>query len=378
MICPGSSTNVKKLSTVKKILLASGDNSGLLRTLPLYRRLQASTSCEAVIAGATGPHEEDLSSLFEISDSFITIAVGQGSVVEKTALALTGFADIMVREKPDLVIVAGENDISLAAALSSSRLGLPYASLEAGMRSYNRNAPREANRRLIDAAADMMFVSEHSGTYNLISEGSDEERIFFVGNMLIDALALKIADSNSSSIIQELGYTSKQYALVRLECLPAVDTLEAIRKAERLVGVIAATHPVLLQLAPDVNALIEQHAMLSAFTSIDGVTVRPPAGYVDQLRLIKDAVFILTDTRDMQAEATVMKVPCLTMSSDTTSPASIEIGTNMLVGTEEDDILMRIQDALEGKLAKHAKIPEKWDGAAAQRVVEVLEKVLAG
>jgi len=375
------SDNVKKVEAVKKILLAAGDNPGLLHILPLFRALEASEAYTPVLAcpgiPAGEPAGEDLPALFGIADGIARVGSNSGSPVGRIAFAMTGFEPLMAEHGPDLVIVAGDDDISLAAALASAKLGLPFGRIAAGMRSYNRAAPGEVNRRLIDAVADMFFVSEHSGAYNLVGEGVDEERIFFVGNMAIDSLAALIERANASTVLGGLGFEPKTYAMVSLQNAAALDSAEALDRLARLVSAIAEKHSVLVLRNAGVEAVMEEHGRKGMLEAIGGVQVRPPFGYVDFLRVVKDALFILTDAEGVQDESTVMRVPCITMLAETPSPATIEIGTNILAGVNEEDILRRIGEVAKGKPAKHAKIPEKWDGAASQRIVEVLDRVLA-
>lgn len=367
---------------MKKILLTAGGTHGLLKILPLYKALHEHNDYKAVLAaGAPLPEGErsgeDLPALFGISDGVIPVETDDDDTpVGRTASAMKAFGAILVAEKPDLVLVAGDDDISLSAALAAAKLSLPVASVGAGMRDYNRQSPAEINRILIDSVADVMFVSEHSGEYNLISEGVDEDRIFFVGEMLIDSLAAVITRSNSSTVVGDFGFEAKKYVLFLLDRADALDNIEALKKIEQLVQVLAEKQPVLMLLDPDVVTVMQENEMEQAFAAVPGVQVRPSAAYVELLRLVKDALFVLTDSSRVQVESTVMKVPCLTMLDDTTSPATIEVGTNTLVGDRKEDILHAVDEALQGKLAKRTAIPEKWDGAVTQRIIGVLDKVL--
>ena len=366
---------------MKKILLAAGDRHGLLKVLPLYKALHEHDDYEAVLAAGTPLPEgersgEKLPGLFGVSERVVRIDAGGDTPVNRTASAMNVFGELLASEKPDLAVIAGDDDISLAAALAAAKLSLPVASVGAGLRDYNRRSSSEINRVLIDSVTDILFVSEHSGEYNLISEGFDEDRIFFVGELLIDSLAAVVARSNSSTVVDDLGLRAKKYILVMLDQAASLDSLAALKNIERVVKAIAEKKPVLMLLGPDVAAVLREHEMEPAFTSVPGVQVRPSAAYVELLCLVKDALFILTDSSLGQAESTVMKVPCLTMLDDTTSPATIEIGTNTLVGDREEDILQAVDKAFQGDFARRAVIPEKWDGAASQRIVDVLDRVL--
>ena len=366
---------------MKKILLVAGDRHGLLKVLPLHKALREHDEYKVVFAAASPLTEgegsdEDLLKLFEISNTIFSVEAAGISPVGQTASAMNAFERLLLDEQPDLALVGGDDNLSLSAALAASKLSLPIAYIGAGMRDYNRRSPAEINRKLVDAVADILFVSEHSGEYNLINEGYDEERIFFVGEMTIDSLAGVIGRANSSNVTVDLGIEAKDYVLVLLDGAAALDDLEALKKMERIVKAIAENRPVLMLLGLDVETVLQEHEMGLAFTAVPRVQVMPFPGYVELLRLIKDALFVMTDSSTAQAESTVMKVPCLTMLDDTSSPATIEIGTNVLVGDREEDILQGIGKALDGKIGRRAKIPEKWDGAVTQRIIDVLDKVL--
>ena len=367
---------------MKKILLAAGGRHGLLKVLPLCKVLREHKRYDVVFAaGLPLPkgerNGEDLPELFGISGDIVPVETTGASPVGQTASAMNAFEKLLLDEQPDFALVGGDDNLSLSAVLAASKLSLPIAYIGAGMRDYNRNSPSEINRRLIDAASDILFVSEHSGEYNLINEGYDEERIFFVGEMAIDSLAGVIGRANRSNVTADLGIEAKNYVLVLLDGAAALDDLESLKKIERIVKAVAENRPVMMLLGPDVETILQEHEMEPAFTALPRVQVMPFPGYVELLRLIKDALFVMTDSSAAQAESTVMKVPCLTMLDDTPSPATIEIGTNVLVGDREEDILQGIEEAFKGKTGSIAtKIPEKWDGAVAQRIVDVLDKVL--
>ncbi len=366
---------------VKKILLAAGDRHGLLKVLPVYKALSEHDRYDAVLAaGSPLPKGErsgeDLPDLFGMHGDIVPIG-GEGiSPVGRTASAMQEFEELLLAEQPDFLLVGGYDDIALSAALAASKLGFAVAPFGAGMRDYNRNSQAEINRKIIDTVADILFVSEHSGEYNLISEGFDEARIFFVGELAIDSLAAVIEKVNSSTVTGDFGIEEKKYVLFLLDNPAAFDSDTALKRVLRVVTSVARDHQVLVLLGPDEGTIMQKHEMGEDFTTVPGVQVLPFPGYVELLRLVKDALFVLTDSTLAQAESTVMKVPCLTMLDDTASPATIEIGTNILVGDREEDILQAISEADLGEIGKKSKIPEKWDGDVTRRVIDVLDKVL--
>lgn len=365
---------------MKKLVLAGGGTEGLLQLAPLYAALKKSASCDPV---ALLPAEKDgdavsreLAGCFGIDGSCRTIEPPDGTPVERLASLLTWMEKVIASEKPVLVIVCGNDDTALAAALAASRLSLPVASVDAGLRNYERTDAHEVNRVLIDALAGLHFVSEHSGAYNLINEGVPDEKVFFAGSLLIDSLAGLMQLAGRTNAAARHGLEPKQYAMVVLG--PSGQSLhpEHTETIHRLLTSLSGKITVLMPLAgeqrtlPGVPGIDRQEAL----KTID----RPGPG--ELLTLLRDSALLLTDIEELQAESTVMDVPCLTMMDRTFRPSTVEIGSNILVGYDEEEILDRIEDILRpdphGHRTGRSKIPEKWDGAAASRIVAVLDRVL--
>jgi UDP-N-acetylglucosamine 2-epimerase (non-hydrolysing) len=372
--------NSKKLLAVKKILLAAGGRSGLLRMLPLYSALSGLDRYDVVLAGPPSGllagDAESLLDVFGAGESYIVLREDGASSIGRTASCMLQYEQLLLNMPPDFIMIAGDDDQALAASLAASRMGIPYASMDAGLRTYDRTSAAEGTRRIVDAAADVFFVSEHSGAYNLINEGVDEDRMFFTGNLLIDTLAAVISRSNESQVLSGFGMEAKEYVLVLLDDPVSLNSLGSLKTIARVLESISSRKPVLLQVGSGVEELFRQHEMTPAFTGIENLRLTRFSGYRDLLRLVKDALFVLADSPVVQAESTVMKVPCITMNPSTTSPATIETGTGLLVGIEEGEILERVEDALSGKLGRNAKIPEKWDGATSQRIIDILERLV--
>ncbi|MEI8032468.1 MAG: UDP-N-acetylglucosamine 2-epimerase [Chlorobiaceae bacterium] len=356
---------------MKKILLAAGPNSGALLLAPLYEALQKSDACNplAVIAAVTGeaPVSRELAAGFNIGDDLLLLQLQDGSPAEQLASMMTGMEKIILAEQPDLVIACGAHNAAMGAAFSAAKLGVRVAAADSGLRSYDRSDSLEINRIVIDAIADLHFLSERSGEFNLINEGVDDEKVFFAGNLAIDSLVRLMEQANKLPPAGIAGIKPKKYALLLLgpEAKSARDLIL------RIVRELSLRIPVLMARTgtPD-----------PAFSAIEGLVVIDHPGYLALLPLLRDAAMLLTDSEEMQPEATVMSVPCLTMMESTSRPATIEIGTNVLVGDDEEEIMAEIEGILKPGDHQHAslrsKIPEKWDGASASRIVAVLERVL--
>lgn len=363
---------------MKKLVLAAGGKEGTLLLAPLYAAFKKNGSYLPVAALAAGQDREpigrELSGCFGLCDSFRTISLPSGSPAGTLAAAMSGMENLIVAEKPEIMLVCGSDDTALAAALAASRHGVPVVSVDAGLRNHERSDPREINRMLIDVLAGLHFVSEHSGEYNLINEGVPDEKVFFVGNLLIDSLAALMQSTSSRGGRGDLQL--KRYALVIIDHSAFMTDGESAGKMLRLLKLISEKIPVLMPLVPEHGDFFKSG--VPADPAVFKVINRPEESRL--LALLRDSALLLTDIEELQAESTVMDVPCLTMSERTCRPSTIETGTNVLVGDDEGEIMGRIEAILHpadpGHRSVRSKIPEKWDGAAASRIVAVLDRVL--
>jgi UDP-N-acetylglucosamine 2-epimerase (non-hydrolysing) len=369
---------------VKKLLLAAGGRSGTLLLAPLYKALKKKAAYQPVVmlAAPEGaePISRNLAASFGIGAVNHTITLPKGTAVEQLAAAMSAMEKIMLSEKPDLVLVCGSDNAAFGAAVTAAKLGLPVAAVDAGLRSYERSDADEVNRVVIDAMADFHFVSEHSGEYNLINEGVADEKVFFAGNLLIDSLVGLMEQANSGDAAVVPDVKPKKYALVLLNPAGRFSAKEPLEMMHRLLKEISGKITVVMPLIAGLEELMQQHGLGEAFGEIEGVKMIEPMADAALLKLLRDSMLLLTDIEEMQSEATVMNVPCLTIMETTARPVTIEIGTNVLVGLDEDDIKSRIHDILHPGSHQHvtsrSKIPEKWDGAAAARIIAVLDRLL--
>jgi UDP-N-acetylglucosamine 2-epimerase len=369
---------------VKKLLLTSGGKPATLLLAPLYDALKKNGNYKPVVmlAALEGvePISADLAARFGLGEASHTIMLPKGTPVEQLASVMTGAEKIMLSEQPDLVLVCGSDNAALGAAITAAKLGLPVAAVDAGLRSYERSDANEVNRVVIDAMADFHFVSEHSGEYNLINEGVADEKVFFAGNLIVDSLVGLMEQANDQDVSVVPDIKPKKYALLLLNPVGRFSGKEELEMMRRLLAEISSGITVLMPLAAGLELFMQQHGMSDSFSAIEGVKLIEIPAHTSLLKLLRDSMLLLTDIEEMQSEATVMNVPCLTIMESSSRPATIEIGTNLLVGLDEDDIKNRIHDILHPGSHQHitsrSKIPEKWDGAAAGRVVAVLDRVL--
>jgi UDP-N-acetylglucosamine 2-epimerase (non-hydrolysing) len=277
------------------------------------------------------------------------------------------FEPVLAAEEPDAVLVVGDVNSTLACALTAVKMGIPVAHVEAGLRSFDRSMPEEVNRVLTDAIAQWLFVSERSGLENLRNEGIPDERVYFVGNVMIDTLLAHRARSERSPILEDLGLTAKGYAVLTLHRPASVDHPEVLAGLLEAVGRIGQEIPVVFPVHPRTRRALA----VSGTEDFPWLRLIEPLGYLDFLKLMAHATVVLTDSGGVQEETTVLGVPCLTLRTSTERPVTITEGTNTLVGLDPDRIVAEALRVLE-KPWVSSRTPELWDGRAAARIVEIL------
>jgi UDP-N-acetylglucosamine 2-epimerase (non-hydrolysing) len=376
-----------------KILAVAGARPNFAKIAPIVRAVQRARGRGADVECRltdTGQHYHDALSAWFFRDLQIppperTLQVGSGSHAIQTAEIMRRFEPVLIDESPDILLVVGDVNSTLACALVAAKLGVRVAHVEAGLRSFDRSMPEEINRVLTDALSDFLFTTEESANRNLRSEGIAAEKIFFVGNVMVDSLRWCEPLVARSSIIQRLGLfcdAGRGYALATLHRPANVDHRESLRSVLDALARIACELPVILPAHPRTRARIEEFGFRDrvALRSRSGTDAsramgRPilldPLSYPDCIRLMSAARLVLTDSGGIQEETTALGVPCITLRDNTERPVTLDLGTNTLAGTEPDRIVGTALDALAGHRKEH-RIPPLWDGNAAERIVEVL------
>ena len=314
----------------------------------------------------------------EMSDTFfrdlsipapeVNLGVGGGTPTEQTAEMMRRLESVFLGANPSLVLVVGDVNSTLAAALVASKMGIAIAHVEAGLRSFDRTMPEEINRIVTDALSDYLFVTEPAGRKNLLAEGIPEDRIFFVGNVMIDTLLRFRARAAESDVLDRLGLTQGRYAVITLHRPSNVDDPGQLAHLANALGEVAKRISVVFPVHPRTLA-----RMRSAQIAPANVMLIPPLGYIDFIRLIADARMVLTDSGGIQEETTILQVPCLTLRRNTERPVTIDEGTNRLIGTEPGAIVKAALEVLDSPVMRSASIPALWDGKASARILDVLE-----
>jgi UDP-N-acetylglucosamine 2-epimerase (non-hydrolysing) len=302
--------------------------------------------------------------------------VGSGTHAEQTGKIMIEFEKICLEEKPDLVVVVGDVNSTVACALVATKLQISVAHIEAGLRSFDRTMPEEINRLLTDQIADFLFTTCEDANVNLRKEGIPEEKIHFVGNVMIDTLLRFIEVSSKSDILRRLSLEEnsdiKKYAVLTLHRPSNVDDAETLGGIFRALKRLSQEIPIIFPAHPRTIKQMEENG-IGGSTAETGskIMVMKPLGYLDFLRLMSKATLVLTDSGGIQEETTVLGIPCLTLRKNTERPITVKEGTNTIVGNDPDKI---IQAGLEilAKGSQRKRSPQYWDGRAAARIVEIL------
>ncbi len=357
-----------------KLLAVVGHRPNFMKIAPLLWELQGRSGISTRLVHTGQHYDERMSQLFfdqlRIPKPDFNLQVGSASHAAQTATIMQRFEPVVIEQRPDAVIVVGDVNSTLACALTAVKLGVPVAHIEAGLRSFDRTMPEEINRIMTDSISEWLFVSEPSGLENLQHEGVAAERIHFVGNMMIDTLLACRKQSEQSTILAQLKLQEDKYAVLTLHRPASVDDstvflglLEAIERLQREIPIVFPVHP------RTRNALKESNR------TMPNLLLTEPLGYLDFLKLLSHAHVVLTDSGGIQEETTMLGIPCLTLRTSTERPATIEQGTNQLVGLCPEKIVEAGLATIAAK-NKQSRVPERWDGHAAQRVVDILAKSL--
>ncbi len=324
----------------------------------------------------TGQHYDDkLSGVFfeefGLPKPDFHLGVGSGSHAEQTAKIIIKFEKVLLKQEPDLVIVVGDVNSTIACSLTAVKLGVKVAHVEAGLRSFDRSMPEEINRILTDSISDYLFVTEKSGVDNLKREGIPDSKIHFVGHVMIDNLVHYLPIAENSNVLKRFKLNKNDYILVTLHRPSNVDFRERLEELINLLNRLSEKKKVILPIHPRTRKNISEFGLDKKIS--ENIIITDPIGYIDFIKLTKNSQLIITDSGGIQEESTYLGNQCITIRTSTERPVTVEIGTNHLVG----DDLKKAEDTALSILSgskKSGKTPELWDGKAANRIVEILMK----
>ncbi len=361
-----------------KVVVIVGARPNFMKAAPLLRAMRAGKKIEPVLIHTGQHYDQTMSGSFfedlKLPKPDLFLNVGSGTHAAQTAKIMLALESELIRLNPRLVIVVGDVNSTIAAALTAKKLGIQVAHVESGLRSFDETMPEEINRILTDHISDYLFVTESSGIKNLRREGIDSGKIFFVGNVMIDSLYQNLPQINRSEIIGKIGVTKKNYAVLTLHRPVNVDAKESLAKILKIITEAVVDTEVVFPVHPRTRKNFEA---ILADESIDPrrIKVVEPLGYLDFNALVKDSLFVLTDSGGIQEETTALGIPCITLRETTERPITVILGTNHIAGTDPKKITAIIKKIKQGKNKKNHQVP-KWDGRAAERVVKILQKKL--
>ncbi len=372
-----------------RILSVVGARPNFMKVAPIVDALREFPDIDHRLIHSGQHYDEKLSRNFFADLSLpapdLNLEVGSASHAVQTAEVMKRMEPVLLDYQPQIVVVVGDVNSTLAAALTAVKLGIEVAHVEAGLRSFDDSMPEEINRRLTDALSTLLFVSEQSGVENLRHEGVPSEKIHFVGNVMIDSLLKHRELAAKSTIFKQLGIardggTSASYGVLTLHRPSNVDDPRVLQCILKAVATIARELPVFFPLHPRTRKNIEGFGLARFLSepgqgSCGGIVPLDPLGYLDFLALHDAARLVLTDSGGIQEEATVLGVPCLTLRENTERPATVECGTNQIVGADPERILAAARSALKNS-ARSTRRPPLWDGKAAPRIVAILREHL--
>ena len=358
-----------------KIACVAGARPNFMKIAPLLDAMEEYPNMEPLLVHTGQHYDYEMSQIFfeefGIPEPDVYMGVGSGSHAVQTGKIMVEFEKVVMEHKPDIALVVGDVNSTVACAIVGSKLWIPVAHVEAGIRSFDRTMPEEINRILTDVISDYLFTRTEEGNENLRKEGIPDEKIFLVGDITIDTL-LKYKDKASASgILEELELDKNSYALMTLHRPSNVDVkadfvniLNALAEVQKRTKIIFPIHP-------RTKARVEEFGLSDMISDMKNLMVIEPLGYLAFMGLMVNAKFVLTDSGGMQTETTVLGIPCLTMRENTERQETVREGSNILVGGDAQLIIAESMKILDG----HGKIgsyPEIWDGRTAQRIVQTL------
>lgn len=363
-----------------KVALVCGARPNFMKIAPLVRAIEKHNACPDGIPIKpflvhTGQHYDyKMSQIFfenlELPEPDIHLGVGSGTHAEQTGKVMIEFEKVLFQEKPDLVVVVGDVNSTLAAALAATKLHIPIAHVEAGLRSFDRTMPEEINRLLTDAISDYLFTPSPDADENLKKEGVPEGKIYLVGDVMVDSLLRNKEKAETSEVLSQLEMKKGNYTLLTLHRPSNVDKRGSLLKIGEALKEVSHRIPIVFPAHPRTRKNIEGFG-LSRFFKDKRTLLIEPLGYLDFLKLMMDCKFVMTDSGGIQEETTVLDIPCLTLRNTTERPVTVSQGTNTLVWNDTERIVEEALKILDGK-GKKGNCPELWDGKTAERIVKIL------
>ncbi len=397
----------------RKWILVAAARPNFMKIAPLIRAIDKhnnalSSSLPAInyLLVHTGQHYDvNMSDLFfkelNLPEPDVHLGVGSGNHGEQTGKVLIEFEKVLLDQRPELVIVVGDVNSTLACSLAAVKLHIPVAHVEAGLRSFDRSMPEEINRVLTDAISEYLFTPSPDGDENLLKEGIPSQKIFLVGDIMVDSLLFNLEKAKETDILKRLNLQPAQqptsnnlqssidnrqsvrpYALLTLHRPSNVDNEESLSRILGALTKVSSRIPILFSAHPRTRKQIEAFGLQHHFIDLtnnklpitnNSLYLADPFGYLDFLNLMAHAKIVLTDSGGIQEETTVLNIPCITLRDTTERPITLSEGTNVLVKDDPKRIVEEVEKILTGQ-GREGNFPSTWDGHTAERIVKILAK----
>lgn len=358
-----------------KILNVVGARPNFMKIAPLYEEMLRYPGIDALIVHTGQHYDKQMSELFfdnlGLPKPHFYLGVGSGGHGEQTGRVMIEFEKVVRAEQPDIVLVVGDVNSTIACSLVAVKLGIKVVHVEAGLRSYDRDMPEEVNRVLTDQISHYLFTTERAAADNLAKEGIAGDRVIFAGNVMIDSLLHHREKAASSTVLSDLGVEPRGYGLITMHRPSNVDDPEILARLLDMLGELSARLPLLFPMHPRTRNKIEEFGLQAKVEAAADLRLMEPLGYLDFMKCTDNALFVLTDSGGVQEETTVLGVPCITARENTERPVTATVGTNVVVGRDTARIRQEVEKILDGK-DKRGETPELWDGHAAERIVRIL------
>jgi UDP-N-acetylglucosamine 2-epimerase (non-hydrolysing) len=365
---------------MKKIMLVCGARPNFMKIAPVLKAMRLHGNLTPYLVHTGQHYDEKMSGSFfkelGIPHPDVDLGVGSGSHSEQTGRIMVEFERVCEREKPDLVVVVGDINSTMACAIVAKKLWIPVAHIESGLRSGDMRMPEEINRLVTDSITDLFFTTDPNANANLLREGVPAGRIHFSGNVMIDTLMENLERAKDSAILETLGVKPGDYAFLTLHRPSNVDEAPVLAGLLDVIGYIQERITLVFPVHPRTLGRIEAFGLRSRLDAMANVIVTEPLGYLDMLQINRNARFALTDSGGLQEETTVLGIPCITLRKNTERPVTVEVGTSELAGNDPAKIRDAVDRILAGKWKKGGQ-PQGWDGKASERIVEAMAAFLA-
>ena len=375
-----------------RIFNVVGARPNFMKIAPLLAEMRKHSELSPVLVHTGQHYDYQMSQVFfdqlGVPQPDYNLDVGSGTHHAQTADVMKRFGELVERDRPDLIVVVGDVNSTMACALVAAKETIPLAHVEAGLRSFDRGMPEEVNRVVTDSVSDLLFTTEESGGVNLRREGVAEDKIFFVGNVMIDSLVRGLEAARQSPLVRRLGLPEKGFAVLTLHRPSNVDDPMRLRSLLEVITDVAQRLPVIFPVHPRTAAKVSDAGIgnmkswdgESAISS-PGIWTMSPAAYLDFIGMVDRAALVVTDSGGIQEETCYLGVPCLTLRANTERPVTLSAGTNRLVGTDPENLrreALGMLDKMNGRSAPEQapSRPALWDGRASERIVQILLEFL--